>query len=115
MSIFLTEPPETTVDLVARARQVTKVYGDGEGRVQALNGIDLDIRRGQMSAIMGPSGSGKSTLMHVLAGLDGATSGSVLLDGTEITGLDDDARTLLRRREIGFVFQAFNLVPTLDV
>jgi putative ABC transport system ATP-binding protein len=109
------EPIETTVDVVVRARAVTKVYGDGDGRVQALNGINLDIRRGQMTAIMGPSGSGKSTLMHVLAGLDGATSGSVVFDGTEITGLDDDARTLLRRRQIGFVFQAFNLVPTLDV
>lgn len=100
---------------VASARALRKSYGSGDGLVQALDGIDLDIERGRMTAIMGPSGSGKSTLMHVLAGLDDATSGSVILDGTEITGLGDEQRTLLRRREIGFVFQAFNLVPTLDV
>lgn len=105
----------TVTDYVASARGLTKIYGEGEGRVQALNGVDLDIERGRMTAIMGPSGSGKSTLMHVLAGLDDVTTGSVVLDGTEITGLDDEQRTLLRRREIGFVFQSFNLVPTLDV
>lgn len=104
-----------SIEYVASARALRKVYGDGDSQVVALNGVDLDIERGRMTAIMGPSGSGKSTLMHVLAGLDDATSGSVVLDGTEITGLGDEARTLLRRREIGFVFQSFNLVPTLDV
>ena len=100
---------------VASARDLVKVYGDGDGRVVALNGVNLDIERGQLVAIMGPSGSGKSTLMHMLAGLDDATSGSVRIGETELTGLGDEARTLLRRRSIGFVFQSFNLVPTLDV
>ena len=107
---------QTTLNpIVAAARGVTKIYGNGDNRVIALNTIDLEIERGRLTAIMGPSGSGKSTLMHVLAGLDGVTSGSVLLGDTQLTDLDDTQLTILRRREIGFVFQSFNLVPTLDV
>jgi len=100
---------------VARVRNVTKSFGQGDGRVDALRDVSLDLPAGQFTAVMGPSGSGKSTLMHITAGLDSATSGQVLLGDTDITGLDDTQLTLLRRRRIGFVFQAFNLVPTLDV
>jgi putative ABC transport system ATP-binding protein len=101
--------------IVAAARGVTKRYGTGENQVTALDEIDLEIERGALTAIMGPSGSGKSTLMHVLAGLDSVSSGSIRLGDTELTTLDDTQLTVLRRREIGFVFQSFNLVPTLDV
>lgn len=100
---------------VARVRHVTKSFGQGDGRVDALRDVSLDLPAGRFTAVMGPSGSGKSTLMHITAGLDSATSGTVLLGDTDITGLDDTQLTLLRRRRIGFVFQAFNLVPTLDV
>ncbi|PRY63346.1 putative ABC transport system ATP-binding protein [Knoellia remsis] len=98
---------------VVSLRRVSRIYGEGTGRVAALDGIDVDIHRGQFTAIMGPSGSGKSTLMNVAAGLDDATSGEVILAGAPLTHLDDDARTRLRRSEVGFIFQAFNLVPTL--
>ncbi|GGV81654.1 ABC transporter ATP-binding protein [Streptomyces thermoviolaceus subsp. thermoviolaceus] len=91
-----------------------KAYGAGETRVVALDHVDVDIHRGQFTAIMGPSGSGKSTLMHCLAGLDTVTSGQIFLDDTEITGLKDKKLTRLRRDRIGFVFQAFNLLPTLN-
>jgi putative ABC transport system ATP-binding protein len=104
----------TDLGLAARVQQLTKTYGSGDGRVAALDGVSVGIRRGQFTAIMGPSGSGKSTLMHVMAGLDVATSGRAWIGDTEITGLGDLELTLLRRRRIGFVFQAFNLVPTLD-
>lgn len=100
---------------VARVDHVTKSFGEGDGLVHALRDVSLDLQAGQFTAVMGPSGSGKSTLMHITAGLDSATSGRVLLGDTDITGLDDTQLTLLRRRRIGFVFQAFNLVPTLDV
>jgi putative ABC transport system ATP-binding protein len=100
---------------VARAVQLTKSYGSGSGAVTALDDVTVDVRRGEFTAIMGPSGSGKSTLMHVLAGLDSPTAGQVFLGDTDISRLDDDALTVLRRRRVGFVFQAFNLVPTLDV
>ncbi|WP_411072282.1 ABC transporter ATP-binding protein [Streptomyces sp. cmx-4-25] len=100
--------------VVARARQVVKAYGSGETRVVALDSVDVDIARGRFTAIMGPSGSGKSTLMHCLAGLDTVTSGQIFLDETEITGLKDKRLTQLRRDRIGFVFQAFNLLPTLS-
>ncbi|GAA0449382.1 ABC transporter ATP-binding protein [Streptomyces stramineus] len=100
--------------VAARARQVVKSYGSGETRVTALDRVDVDIARGRFTAIMGPSGSGKSTLMHCLAGLDTVTSGQIYLDETEITGLKDKKLTRLRRDRIGFIFQAFNLLPTLN-
>ncbi|MFJ2936660.1 ABC transporter ATP-binding protein [Streptomyces sp. NPDC087219] len=100
--------------VAARARQVVKAYGSGETRVVALDAVDVDIARGQFTAIMGPSGSGKSTLMHCLAGLDTVTSGEIFLDETEITRLKDKRLTQLRRDRIGFIFQAFNLLPTLS-
>ncbi|WP_412080218.1 ABC transporter ATP-binding protein [Streptomyces sp. SJL17-1] len=100
--------------VAARARQVVKAYGSGETRVVALDSVDVDIARGQFTAIMGPSGSGKSTLMHCLAGLDTVTSGEIFLDETEITRLKDKKLTQLRRDRIGFIFQAFNLLPTLS-
>lgn len=101
-------------EVVVRALDLTKVYGGGAGTVRALDGVDLDIARGRLTAVMGPSGSGKSTLMHLLTGLDTPTSGRVILDGLDLTALDDDALTALRRDSIGFVFQGFNLVPTLS-
>ena len=94
-----------------RARALTKVYGSGEAAVRALAGVDLDFGAGAFTAIMGPSGSGKSTLMHLLAGLDSASSGQAYLGETEITSLGDKALTRLRRERVGFVFQSFNLLP----
>ena len=99
---------------VVSARGVTRRYGEGDTAVDALRGIDLDIERGKLTAVMGPSGSGKSTLMHILAGLDKPTSGDVEIDGTNITKLGDADLTKLRRRHIGFVFQFFNLLPMLN-
>ncbi len=98
---------------VIEAKDVTRRYGEGDAAVDALRGVSLDIPAGQFAAVMGPSGSGKSTLMHILAGLDRPTSGTVTIDGTEITGLSDKRLTLLRRHNIGFIFQFFNLLPTL--
>ena len=98
---------------VARAVAATKVYGSGETRVTALDAVTVDIPSGELTAIMGPSGSGKSTLMHCLAGLDSLTSGQVFLDDVELSGLSDRKLTRIRRDRIGFVFQAFNLLPTL--
>jgi putative ABC transport system ATP-binding protein len=100
--------------IAASARQVTKAYGAGETRVTALDAVDVDIARGRFTAIMGPSGSGKSTLMHCLAGLDSVTSGRIWIGRTEITGLKDKELTRLRRDKIGFIFQAYNLLPTLN-
>ncbi|KAA9107866.1 ABC transporter ATP-binding protein [Microbacterium rhizomatis] len=100
--------------LAARVQQLTKSYGQGDGTVRALDAVSVGIRRGEFTAIMGPSGSGKSTLMHVMAGLDAPTSGIAWIGDTQITGLSDLELTVLRRRRVGFVFQAFNLVPTLD-
>src|ERR1700712_1055121 len=99
----------------AEARGVSKIYGSGDSATVALDNVDLQIGAGSLTAIMGPSGSGKSTLMHVFAGLDNATHGTVSIGDTDITHLDDNALTVLRRRQLGFVFQAFNLVPTLSV
>ncbi|MEV0594169.1 ABC transporter ATP-binding protein [Nonomuraea cavernae] len=95
------------------AHALTKTYGQGDARVHALRGVDVGFATGAFTAIMGPSGSGKSTLMHCLAGLDTATSGTVHVGDVELTGLSDKRLTLLRRERIGFVFQAFNLLPTL--
>jgi putative ABC transport system ATP-binding protein len=99
-------PAVAATDLVRR-------YGEGENAVDAVRGVSLEVPTGQFTAIMGPSGSGKSTLMHMLAGLDRPTEGSVEIDGRDITAMGDNELTLLRRTHIGFVFQAFNLVPTL--
>ena len=99
---------------VVVARDVTRRYGAGDTAVDALRGISLDIAKGKLTAVMGPSGSGKSTLMHILAGLDKPTSGTVAIDGTEVTTLGDNDLTRLRRRHIGFVFQFFNLLPMLS-
>ncbi|MEV6960619.1 ABC transporter ATP-binding protein [Streptomyces sp. NPDC051207] len=98
----------------ARARGLTKAYGTGETTVLALDAVDVDIVRGRFTAVMGPSGSGKSTLMHCLAGLDTVSAGQVWLGDTEITGLKERELTRLRRDRIGFMFQSFNLIPTLN-
>jgi putative ABC transport system ATP-binding protein len=103
----------TDVSTAVSADDVTRRYGSGEAAVDALRGVTLDITRGQFAAIMGPSGSGKSTLMHVLAGLDQPTTGTVRIAGEDITKMNDAQLTKLRRAHIGFVFQAFNLLPTL--
>jgi putative ABC transport system ATP-binding protein len=98
---------------VVVAREITRRYGEGDTAVDALRGVSLDIEQARLTAVMGPSGSGKSTLMHILAGLDKPTTGSVSIAGTEITTLKDTDLTKLRRRHIGFVFQFFNLLPML--
>jgi putative ABC transport system ATP-binding protein len=100
--------------LSARVHALTKTYGSGTSATRALHEVGVGIRRGEFTAVMGPSGSGKSTLMHIMAGLDAPTSGRVWIGDTELTGLSDLELTVLRRRRVGFVFQAFNLVPTLD-
>ena len=99
---------------VVQARDVTRRYGAGETCVDALRGVSVDIEQARLTAVMGPSGSGKSTLMHILAGLDRPTSGSVEVAGKEITKLEDNDLTKLRREHIGFVFQFFNLLPMLS-
>ena len=101
-------------ETIVAAREVTRRYGNGDAAVDALRGITLDFPRAAFTAIMGPSGSGKSTLMHILAGLDRPTSGTVVIDGEDITKMDDGALTRLRRDHVGFVFQFFNLVPVLN-
>jgi len=103
----------TTTTVVAQTVDLTKVYGAGDTAVRALDGVDVTIEAGRYTAVMGPSGSGKSTLMHCLAGLDAASSGQVFVDGVELGGLSDRELTRLRRERLGFVFQAFNLLPTL--
>ena len=100
-------------EAIVSAQNVTRRYGQGDTAVDALRGVSLDIERGKLTAIMGPSGSGKSTLMHILAGLDKPSSGTVQIAGTEITSMGDNQLTLLRREHIGFVFQFFNLLPML--
>ncbi|RZU49526.1 putative ABC transport system ATP-binding protein [Krasilnikovia cinnamomea] len=106
-----TAAPSTTA--AARAEGVWKVYGSGEAQVTALRGVNAEFARGRFTAIMGPSGSGKSTLMHCLAGLDSVTRGEVFIGDTEVTGLGDAGLTRLRRDKVGFIFQQFNLLPTL--
>jgi putative ABC transport system ATP-binding protein len=103
----------TDGDAVARAEHLCKVYGTGDATVVALDDVTVEFGRRRLTAIMGPSGSGKSTLMHCMAALDAPTSGRVDIDGVDIQGLKDKALTLLRRDRLGFVFQAYNLVPTL--
>ncbi|SDI98014.1 putative ABC transport system ATP-binding protein [Frankineae bacterium MT45] len=108
-----TSSDSATLYPAARAMNVTKSYGSAETSVRALDDVSVDFHSGQFTAIMGPSGSGKSTLMHCLAGLDTVTSGSVWIGDTSLSGLSDKKMTQLRRERIGFVFQSFNLVPTL--
>jgi putative ABC transport system ATP-binding protein len=109
-----TVAPNTITGLAARAVGVTKKYGTGQAAVTALDDISVDIRRGRFTAIMGPSGSGKSTLMHALAGLDSVDSGEVWIGETQLTTLSDKGLADLRRNRVGFVFQQFNLLPTLS-
>ena len=99
---------------IVRLQGVSKIYGSGDAQVRALDDVSVGFGAGEFTAIMGPSGSGKSTMMHILAGLDAPTSGRVFVEDTDITTLKDTALTKLRRDRIGFVFQSFNLVPTLD-
>ena len=99
---------------VVSADDLTRRYGEGDTAVDALRGVSLDVRKGELTAVMGPSGSGKSTLMHILAGLDRPTSGEVTIAGTKLSTLNDNELTKLRRKHIGFVFQFFNLLPMLD-
>jgi putative ABC transport system ATP-binding protein len=103
-----------SADAVVRAVRATKVYGSGDTAVRALDDVTVDFETSRFTAIMGPSGSGKSTLLHCMAGLDSLTSGQVFIDGVELGGLDDKALTKLRRERVGFVFQAYNLIPTLN-
>ncbi len=107
--------PQSTPPPAARGRALSKVYGEGDTRVVALDGVDVDFDRGRFTAIMGPSGSGKSTLMHCMAGLDAVSGGSAFIGDVDLGALDDKALTVLRRDRIGFVFQAFNLLPVLTV
>ena len=102
-----------TSPVIATARDLVKVYGAGDTAVRALDGLDVDLVRGELTAIMGPSGSGKSTLMHCLAGLDRPTSGTVVVDGQTVSSMSERKLTALRRTRIGFVFQAYNLIPSL--
>ena len=99
---------------IVRLQGVSKIYGSGDAQVRALDDVSVGFGAGEFTAIMGPSGSGKSTMMHILAGLDAPTAGHVFVENTDITALKDTALTKLRRDRIGFVFQSFNLVPTLD-
>ena len=106
-----TSPPVTAV--AARAVSATKIYGEGETEVRALDGVDVEFERGAYTAIMGPSGSGKSTLLHCIAGLDTLTSGSVYLGDIDLSSLSEKHLTQVRRDKIGFIFQTYNLIPTL--
>jgi putative ABC transport system ATP-binding protein len=109
----MTATVTTGAAVAARAVDVWKVYGSGEAQVIALHGVTVDLERGHYTAIMGPSGSGKSTLMHCLAGLDSVTRGDVFIGDTRLTGMSDGNLTQLRRTKVGFIFQQFNLLPTL--
>lgn len=109
----LAPSPDDAAEPAAKAIGLSKVYGTGSAMVTALDDVTVEFARGRLTAIMGPSGSGKSTLMHCMAALDTPTSGRVVIDGVDITHLKDKALTLLRRDRLGFVFQAYNLIPTL--
>jgi putative ABC transport system ATP-binding protein len=113
-SALVDEQQAQDVRIAARAVDVVKVYGSGDAAVRALDGISVEFVGGRFTAVMGPSGSGKSTLLHCMAGLDTLTSGRVLIGDTDLTTLNEKKLTLLRREKIGFVFQAYNLVPTLN-
>jgi putative ABC transport system ATP-binding protein len=110
MASAMPDPPQGAA---ARAAELRKVYGEGDAAVEALRGVTIEFARGEFSAIMGPSGSGKSTLLHCLAGLDAPTGGAVWIGDVDLTTLNERQLTTLRRDKVGFVFQAFNLVPTL--
>jgi putative ABC transport system ATP-binding protein len=103
-----------STNIAARAESASKIYGSGENEVRALDNVSVSFERGKFSAIMGPSGSGKSTLMHCVAGLDALTSGKVFIGETDLSKLSDKEITKLRREKVGFVFQSFNLIPTLN-
>jgi putative ABC transport system ATP-binding protein len=116
MASTITEEAVTakaTAGAVVEAKEITRRYGEGDTAVDALRGCSMGVQRGELTAVMGPSGSGKSTLMHILAGLDRPTSGTVSIEGTDITTLGDTELTKLRREHIGFIFQFFNLLPML--
>ncbi len=116
LGITLDRPPETpvTTSVAVSGSGLARRYGDADTAVDALRGVDIDVPRGQYVAVMGPSGSGKSTLMHLLAGLDVPTEGIVRIDGEDLSGLSDDRLAKLRRTRVGFIFQSYNLVPTLS-
>src|SRR5687767_2729745 len=109
----LVRSTDTTTGFAARAIGAVKTYGMGDVSVRALDGVNVDIPRGEFTVIMGPSGSGKSTLVHCLAGLDTLTEGEIELGGERLSGMSDKQLTILRRDHVGFVFQSFNLIPTL--
>jgi putative ABC transport system ATP-binding protein len=113
-SMVVPMTPDEANGTAVVARDLVRRYGEGDSAVEAVRGVSLEVPSGQFTAIMGPSGSGKSTLMHLLAGLDRPSEGSVEIAGEDITAMGDKQLTLLRRKHIGFVFQAFNLVPTLS-
>jgi putative ABC transport system ATP-binding protein len=110
----VTETIDSRTTIAARAVDATKVYGEGEAEVRALNGVSVEFETARLTAIMGPSGSGKSTLLHCMAGLDNLTSGNIYLGDIDLTACNDKQLTLIRRDKLGFVFQAYNLVPTLN-
>jgi len=116
MSVHQLTPPEVGAPtvLAARAIRATKVYGSGDLAVRALDAVDVDVPRARFTAVMGPSGSGKSTLVHCLAGLDTLTDGEIEVGGRALSGMSEKQLTVLRRDHLGFVFQSFNLIPTLD-
>ena len=116
MTLIETPPspaPDAPPAIAARLEDATKIYGHGDSEVRALGGVSVGFNAGEFTAIMGPSGSGKSTLMHAAAGLDRLTSGSAFIGGVDLASLSDRELTLMRRRKVGFIFQSFNLVPTL--
>jgi putative ABC transport system ATP-binding protein len=103
-----------SLNIAARAVGASKIYGSGDSEVRALDNVDVSFEKGKFTAIMGPSGSGKSTLMHCVAGLDSLTAGNVFISDTDLSSLNDKQLTELRRKKVGFIFQAFNLIPTLS-